>query len=371
MAPKAKEDLVSKELEFDTEGISIKDGNDPIFSRIYPTGSLGLDVLIEGFTSGEIQLWGPDGIGKTSLAFIMGGEFQAANNYDKCRVYVHATEGRYNPRLVTMAPKLKMFAKTEKLANGEPRPIFRISMPKSGEKMFDFIQRTLQQDEIKFFHIIDSVDNIKCEANEGKPMSEDDKLAATATLLTRFLRNATVYMNHYGHIVLFIHQIRDKISTGAGRPGGVRHAGGNMANHNSNLRLGFAKLWSELYINEKPSDPKSKIIGHMMDTKIEKVNTSGNSLSGIRIPFIYNMGIDRVREILSLGLGYGLIERKGAWFARNGENIGQGENGTLDFLRNNANITAEIEQQIKETSGLCKTTQKTEVKEAKEPKEKK
>lgn len=359
MAPKAKEDLTIKELEFDAEGINIKDGNDPVFSQLYPTGSLGLDVLIEGFTPGVIQLWGPDGVGKTTDALIMAGEFQAALGYDKCRVYLHAAEGRYNARLLQMAPKMKMLAKTEKTPGGEPRPIFRISMPKSGEKMFEFIQRTLQQDEIKFFHIVDSVDNIKCEANEGKTLSEDDKMAATATLLTRFLRNATVYMNHYGHVVLFIHQVRDKISQGMGMPGGKRHAGGNMVNHNANLRLGFSKLWSDLYINEQPSNPKSKIIGHMMEVKVEKANTSGNSFSGVRIPFIYNHGIDKVREVLALGLAYGLIEKKGSWFAYNGENVGQGENATLDFLRKNAPIVGAIEQNIRETAGICKKTQET------------
>lgn len=351
---KSKENLEIKDLEYDADGIFIQDGTEALKPRVYSTGSLGLNILTGGINSGVIQLWGPDSLGKTTLALIMSGEVQAAHNYEKVRVYLHATEGRWNPRLIPMAPKLRMESPTEKTPEGAPRPIFRISRPRSGEKMYDFILKTLKQDDIKFVHIIDSTDHIQSECNVGKTMSEANKTATIASLNTRFLQDSSIYMNHYGHIVIYINQIRDKLDMGQTRVSGAgrHHGGGNIVNHSSNLRLGLKKLWSELYIRENPNDKDSRIIGHIMSMAIEKTGNSGNAHSEAAVPFIYDHGIDREREIAVLSDAYGLIEKKGAWIAMNGENIAQGQTKFLQLLKENKKLANELENDIKKMAGL-------------------
>lgn len=369
MAPKNKENLEIKDLEFDTEGLHIQDGKDVIHLVAIPTGSLSLDVLLGGgYNAGVMQAWGPDRVGKTTLYLIMAGNFQKFYNYEKCRVYIHCTEGRYNPRLLKMAPLLQMESPTEtvevelmekaenkgKKRGTIPRPIFRITYPKSGEKMYDFILKTLKQDKIKFFHIIDSSDGIRSEVNEGKMMSDPEKTANIASLNTRFCKDASVYANHYGHIIAYTHQIRDKISTGYSQVSGVgkQRAGGHAVNHYSNLRMNFENLWSDLYIYENPSDVKSRKIGHMMAITLDKVSGSGNVFSKLRIPFIYDQGIDKIREILSLSEAYQLVERKGASYTLNGENIGIGENKALDYLRKHPDAAISLEEKIRQFAGI-------------------
>lgn len=352
---KAKEDLEIKELEFDVDGLCVLDGKESQAVKAYSTGSLGLDILTGGIIPGVAQAWGPDGIGKTTMLLIMGGEFQAAHNYEFVRVYLHATEGRYNPRLCTMAPKLKMEALGDNdVKGGNPSPIFRITRPKSGEKLLDWVLKTVMQDKIKFFHIIDSVDGIESEVNEGKTMSDAEKTAATATLLTKFLKKASSYANHYGHIIAFTHQVRDKIQTGPSHVSGVgkQKAGGHAVDHYSNFRVGISKLWSDLYIYENPNDNKSKIIGHIMDMKIEKTSNSGNVHAKASVPFIYNHGVDREREIAILAEAYGLVTRKGAWYVHNDENIAQGQLKFIQYLKKEKEVANSLENDIKKMNGL-------------------
>jgi len=358
---KSKENLEIKELEFDSEGMYVIDGTDPIENKTISTGSLGLDILTGGIGSGVVQLWGPDGIGKTTLLLIMGGEFQKFYNYKFVRVYLHATEGRINRKLEKMAPNLKMVTESEEdLTQDEkgkiiPAPIFRMSRPKSGEKLFNGILKTLKQDKVKFFHIIDSIDGIQSEVNDNKTFSDAEKTASTATLLTRFLKEASAYANHYGHIVAFTHQVRDKINQGGmSHVSGVgkQKAGGHAIDHYSNLRLGLEKLWTDLYIRENPSDNHSKVIGHIMSMKLEKVSNSGNVHSKASVPFIYDHGIDHEREIATLADGYGLIQKKGAWYALDDKNIAQGYNKLIEYLKSNKDIAERLEKEIKKMVGI-------------------
>jgi recombination protein RecA len=357
---KVKENLEVKDLEYDADGIFIQDGNESSSLQIYSTGSLGLDILTGGIGAGVIQLWGPDGIGKTTLSLIMAGEFQAAHNYENVRVYLHATEGRWNPKLISMCPKLLMDSPTEKTPENKARPIFRISRPRSGEKMYDWILKTLKQDKIKFFHIIDSTDHIQSECNAEKTMSEANKTASIASLNTRFLQDSSIYMNHYGHIVVYINQVRDKLDMGSSRASGAgkHHGGGNILNHSSNLRLGFDKLWTDLFIFENPNDTKSRVLGHIMKMKIEKTSNSGNVNSYAQVPFVYNHGIDRAREVAMLSEAYGLIQKKGPWFALDGANIAQGQVKLIQLLKENDELLTSLENKIKNMVGLklLKTT---------------
>lgn len=351
---KAKENLEHKGIEFDEDGGYILDAKDIQNPYLFSTGSLGLDILSGGNSPGVYQLWGPDGVGKTFLSYVFAGQFQKHWNYDNCRVYYHPTEGRINPRLFTMVPELKMEAATEVLPDTKtPRPIFRILKSKNGECMYNFILKTIKQDKIKFFHIIDSSEGITCQANEGKSMTDENKMACVATLNTKFLNEATFHINNYGHIVLYLHQVRDKMQTGGHSSGaGKAFGGSNSLKHMANFRGAIEKLWTDLYIFENPNDSKSRIIGHQITMKLEKVFNSGNVMSKCSIPFIYNKGIDREREIATLSEAYGLVVKKGAWFAMDGGNVAQGYNQFIKYLKDNPDIALRLENEIKTIAGV-------------------
>lgn len=355
---KSKENLELKELDFDENGLSVINGAELTKNKFVSTGSLGLDVLTNGQPAGGImQAWGPDGIGKTTLLLIMAGEFQKAHDYKFVRVMWHAAEGRYNEGLVKMAPKLKMITSDPKEdldGNGKAANIFKITLPKSGEVLCDYILRTLKQDKIKFFHIIDSIDGLESIVNEEKSMADSEKTASTATLMTKFLKKASSYANHYGHQIACTQQIRDKISSGPSHVSGVgkQRAGGHALDHFSNLRMGFEKLWSDLYIYENPNDTKSRIIGHIMNIKLEKVSTSGNVHSKASIPFIYNHGIDLTREICTLAVAFGLIQKTGNTYTYNEEKLGIGEKQLLKALKDNPKLTETLEKEIRKLAGI-------------------
>lgn len=357
---KARENLDIQDLEYDSEGLHIIDGDEVNKSEVISTGSLSLDVLLNGgYNSGFIQLWGPNSIGKTTLALNMGAQFQKFYNYENVRCYYHAVEGRWNPRLLSMVKDMQMFSPTEtfideKDGKEKPRPIFRLSKPKNGETMYDFILKTVKQEKIKFFHIVDCIDNIKSVVNEGKNLSDAEKTASIATLNTRFGKEASIVTNHYGHVVLLIHQIRDKMQMGGSHVSGVgkQRSGGHMIEHIANLRLNFEKLWTDLYILENPSDPKSKIIGHMMRTTIDKVSSSGNRFQKLDIPFIYDKGIDRVREVASIGIGLEIITKDKNTYSFNKEKLGVGERQLLQSLKENDSLTNELEKEIRKLAGI-------------------
>lgn len=351
---KEKEDLEKTDLEYDSDGIFIQDGSEALSRTVYSTGSLGLDILTGGFSPGLVQLWGGDGLGKTTLALIMASQVQKALNYENVRVYLHATEGRWNPRLLQMVPDMKMDSPTEKTPTGAPRPIFRITYPRSGEKMYDFILKTLSQEKIKFIHIIDSLNHLPCECNADKTMSDADKTASIASLNTKFFQKGSILLNVFGHCVFAISQIRDKLDMGNARVSGAgrHHGGGNIVNHASNLRLGLEKLWTDLMINENPNDSKSRVIGHIMSMKIEKTSNSGEAHSKARVPFIYNHGICLEREVASLGEAFGIISKKGNTFSYGGENIGVGVKQLVQFLTEHKDVSVKIAAEIKKMAGV-------------------
>lgn len=354
---KSKENLELKELDFDENGLSVINGTELERAQFISTGSLGLDILTNGQPKGVIQAWGPDGIGKSTLLLIMAGEFQKAHDYKKIRVMWHAAEGRYNEGLIKMAPALKMLTSDPKEdldGNGKPANIFKITLPKSGEVLCDYILRTLKQDKIKFFHIIDSIDGLQSIVNADKTMSENEKTASTATLMTKFLKQASSYANHYGHVIACTQQVRDKISSAPTHVSGVgkQRAGGHALDHNSNLRMSFQKLWTDLFINEDPSNTKSKIIGHKMRIKLEKVSTSGNVHAEVDIPFIYDHGIDRVREVAILAVPLALVQKEKNTYLYKGEKMGIGEKQFLQHLKDNPKIVNELEKEIKKTVGI-------------------
>lgn len=354
---KSKENLELKELDFDENGLSVINGVDLSKDKFISTGSLGLDILTNGQPKGVIQAWGPDGIGKSTLLLIMGGEFQKAHDYKNVRVMWHAVEGRYNEGLIKMAPALKMVTsdpKNDVDGNGKPANIFKVTLPKNGELLCDYILRTLKQDKIKFFHIIDSIDGLESIVNADKSMADNEKTASTATLMTKFLKKASSYANHYGHVIACTQQVRDKISSAPTHVSGVgkQMAGGHALSHYSNLRMAFEKLWTDLYIFENSSDTKSKIIGHVMSIKLEKVSTSGNVHSKAIIPFIYNHGVDLVREVSTLALAFGLITKTGNTYSYGEEKLGVGERKFIQSLKENPKLVAALEKEIRNLAGI-------------------
>jgi recombination protein RecA len=328
---------------------------------VISTGSLTLDVLLNGgFHPGFIQLWGPNAIGKTTLALQMAARYQKFYNYENVRVVYHSVEGRWNDRLLLMVPDLLQSSPTKtfidpKDKKEKPLPIFFVNRPTSGEQMYGDILKRLSQENVKYFHIVDCVDNIKSEANFGKTISDAEKTASIASLNTRFGREASNIGNNFGHAIVLIHQVRDKIQTqGQSHVSGVgkKRSGGHMVEHIANLRLLIEKGYPDFFLRDDPNNNKSKVIGHIMSITLDKVSTSGNRFDIAPVPFIYDKGIDRIREIADLSEGFGLVKKKGAFYAYEGENIAQGQKQFIKYLTENKEFAQLLETKIKETANI-------------------
>lgn len=344
-----------KPIEFDENGLHFEDGRDIKALEMISSGSLNLDVLTNGgFTFGIINLIGQPGIGKTVLALIMAGNFQKFFNYENVVVIHWLTEGRFNIKLASMAPNLKMESPTQKDENGNPLSIFKKVYPKSAEQMYDYMLKSVQNDKTHFFHIIDSADGLKSLNDLGKNFEEGEKVAVIAKLNSQFCRDSSMYFNMNKHVCLVCHQQRDKISTGHSRVSGSGKAvsSGKALPHYSNLKINFSDLWSELLINEDPNDGKSKVIGHTMEAKLEKVSTSGASNQKVPIPFIYNHGIDLVREVRDLAEANGLIKKSGNTYSYDDEKLGIGEKQLLKSLKDNPKLVETLEKEIRKLAGI-------------------
>ncbi len=361
MSKDKKEKIVQAVNPFDSEDLEFTYGDELDKIEVFPTGSLGLDILLNGgYHPGFVQLWGPNAIGKTTIALNMAAEYMKFHNYQNVRCVYHAVEGRWNSRLLLMAKGLLRSSPTETFINPktkkeEPLPIFLVNRPESGEQMYEGIVRRLQQEKIKYFHIVDCVDNIKTEANAGKTMSDAEKTASIASLNTRFGREASNVGNNYGHVIVLIHQIRDKIATGWGQVSqvGKHRSGGHMVEHIANMRLLFEKPYKDFYIKEDENDKNSHVIGHNIKVTLDKVSTSGKSHRDVSIPFIYDLGVDSVREIAGLSnLCTEIITKDKNTFLYKGEKIGIGENQYLKYLKNHPEVVDELRAEIKRLAGI-------------------
>jgi len=188
--------------------------------------------------------------------------------------------------------------------------------------------------------VIDSVAALTPKAELEGEMG-DALPGLQARLMSQALRKLTATIKKTNTMVIFINQIRMKIGVMFGNP--ETTTGGNALKFYASVRLDIRRTG-----NIKKGE---EVIGSETKVKVVK-NKVAPPFKTAEFDILYGEGISREGEIVDMGAAHRIVDKSGAWYAYNGEKIGQGKDNAREFLRENADVAREIENRIREAVGI-------------------
>ncbi|MEM7774542.1 MAG: recombinase RecA [Pseudomonadota bacterium] len=289
-----------------------------------PTGSLGLDIAlgIGGLPKGRIiEIYGPESSGKTTLALHVVAEAQKRGGICGFVDAEHALDPVYARKLGVQVEDLL------------------ISQPDTGEQALEIADTLVRSGAVDVL-VVDSVAALTPKAELDGEMG-DSLPGLQARLMSQALRKLTASISKSGCMVIFINQIRLKIGVMFGNP--ETTTGGNALKFYSSVRLDIRRI-GQIKDRDEP-------VGNQTRVKVVK-NKVAPPFKQVEFDIMYGEGISKVGEIVDLGVKAGVVDKSGAWFAYDGNKIGQGRENAKSFLRENPSIARKIEQSVRQKSGL-------------------
>ena len=296
------------------------DNTTPLAVDIIPSGSLALDKAlgIGGFPRGRvIEIYGPESSGKTTLALHAIAEAQKRGGICAFVDAEHALDTTYARAIGVDVDNLYL------------------SQPSDGEQALDIAEELINSESVDLI-VVDSVAALvpraEIEGNMG-----DAQMGLQARLMSQAMRKITASMAKANTAVIFINQLRMKIGVFFGNP--ETTTGGNALKFYASIRLDVRKIEAI-----KKGD---EVIGNRVKTKVVK-NKLAPPFKIATFDILYGKGISRDNEIIELATQHNIINKSGSWYSYKGERIGQGQENARQFLSENSNLAAEIENQVKE-----------------------
>ena len=283
------------------------------------TGSLGLDIAlgVGGLPRGRVvEIYGPESSGKTTLTLQVIAEAQRAGGTCAFIDAEHALDPVYAQSLGVNTDDLL------------------VSQPDTGEQALEICDMVVRSGAVDVV-VIDSVAALTPKAEIEGEMG-DSHVGLQARLMSQALRKMTGNIKNSNTLVVFINQIRMKIGVMFGSP--ETTTGGNALKFYSSVRLDIRRIGSV-----KEGD---EVIGNETRVKVVK-NKVAPPFRQTEFQILYGQGINRMGEVLDLGVQQGLVEKSGAWYAYNGDRIGQGRKNAADFLAANPEMADAIEREIR------------------------
>ena len=188
--------------------------------------------------------------------------------------------------------------------------------------------------------VIDSVAALTPKAELEGEMG-DSLPGLQARLMSQALRKLTATIKKANCMVIFINQIRMKIGVMFGSP--ETTTGGNALKFYASVRLDIRRIGS--------IKKGEEVIGNETRVKVVKNNVA-SPFKTAEFDILYGEGISRLGEVLDLGVAGNIVEKSGAWYAFNGEKIGQGRDNSREFLKENPELAIEIENKVRESLGI-------------------
>lgn len=292
--------------------------------QVISTGSLGLDLAlgVGGLPRGRVvEIYGPESSGKTTLCLQVVAEAQKLGG--TC-AYIDA-ENALDP---VYAQKLGVHVDD-----------LLISQPDTGEQALEICDMLVRSGGVDVI-VVDSVAALVPKAEIEGEMG-DSHVGLQARLMSQALRKLTGNIKRTNTLVIFINQIRMKIGVMFGSP--ETTTGGNALKFYASVRMDIRRIGGI----KKGED----IIGNETRVKVVK-NKVSPPFRQAEFDILYGEGISREGEVVELGVQNGIIDKSGAWYAYNGQKIGQGKDNAREWLRNNPAIAQEIENKIREKVGV-------------------
>jgi recombination protein RecA len=288
------------------------------------TGSLGLDIAlgVGGLPRGRVvEIYGPESSGKTTLTLQVIAEMQKVGGQCAFVDAEHALDIQYAQKLGVNLQDLL------------------ISQPDTGEQALEIVDSLVRSGAVDLV-VIDSVAALTPKAELEGDMG-DSLPGLQARLMSQALRKLTATIKKTNCMVIFINQIRMKIGVMFGSP--ETTTGGNALKFYASVRLDIRRTGTI-----KRGD---EAIGNETKVKVVK-NKVAPPFKTAEFDILFGEGISRHGEIIDMGVEAKIIDKSGAWYAYNGEKIGQGRDNAREFLRENAELAAEIENKVRESLGI-------------------
>jgi recombination protein RecA len=292
--------------------------------QVVSTGSLGLDVAlgVGGLPRGRVvEIYGPESSGKTTLTLQVIAEMQKIAGTCAFIDAEHALDAQYAQKLGVNLQELL------------------ISQPDTGEQALEIVDALVRSGSVDLI-VIDSVAALTPKAELEGEMG-DSLPGLQARLMSQALRKLTATIKKTNTMVIFINQIRMKIGVMFGSP--ETTTGGNALKFYASVRLDIRRIGSI-----KKGD---EVIGSETKVKVVK-NKVAPPFKTAEFDILYGEGISREGEIIDMGVEASVVDKSGAWYAYNGEKIGQGKDNSREFLRENADLAQEIENKVRAALGI-------------------
>ena len=285
------------------------------------TGSIGLDAAlgIGGLPKGRVvEIYGPESSGKTTLTLQVVAEAQKAGGTAAFVDAEHALDPSYAEKLGVNVDELL------------------VSQPDTGEQALEITDMLVRSGAVDVI-VVDSVAALTPKAEIEGEMG-DSHMGLQARLMSQALRKLTGNIKRSNAMVIFINQIRMKIGVMFGSP--ETTTGGNALKFYSSVRLDIRRIGAI-----KKGD---EVIGNQTRVKVVK-NKVSPPFKQAEFEILYGEGISREGEIIEHGVDQGIIEKAGSWYSYGADRIGQGKENVRAYLREHADIAAEIEAKIRAT----------------------
>lgn len=284
------------------------------------SGSLLLDEAlgIGGYPKGRvIEIYGPESSGKTTLALHAIAESQKAGGIAAFIDAEHAMDPSYAKKLGVNIDELW------------------ISQPDSGEQALEIAESLVRSGAVDVI-VVDSVAALTPQAEIDGDMG-DSHMGLQARLMSQALRKLTGLLSKSNTTIIFINQIRMKIGVMFGNP--ETTTGGNALKFYASVRIEVRKI-------ESLSKGADDIIGNRIRIKVVK-NKVSPPFKKVELDLMFGEGISYISSVLDAALKYEMLEKSGSWYSYNGEKIGQGRDKTLDFLKDNPDIVADLDVKLR------------------------
>ncbi len=284
-----------------------------------PTGSLSLDLALGlgGLPKGRIiEVYGPESSGKTTVALHVVAEVQKRGGIAGFIDAEHALDPAYAKNIGVDIDNLY------------------ISQPDNGEQALEITETMVRSGAVDIV-IVDSVAALVPKAEIDGDMG-DSHVGLQARLMSQALRKLTAIISKSNCIVIFINQLREKVGVMFGNP--ETTTGGRALKFYSSVRLDVRRIESLKQGGE--------VVGNRTRIKVVK-NKIAPPFKEAEFDIMFGEGISKVGDILDLAAEVGIVNKSGAWYAYNGDKIGQGRENAKTFLKEHPEVCEEIDAKVR------------------------
>lgn len=316
-------DEAFKQIEKQFGKGSIMKLGEKVFEHIdvIPTGSISLDLAlgVGGYPRGRIiEIYGPESSGKTTFALHAVAEAQKLGGYAAFIDAEHALDPRYAKNLGVDVENLVL------------------SQPDTGEQALEIVEHLVRSGAVDIV-VVDSVAALVPKVEIDGDMG-DSHIGLQARLMSQAMRKLSGIISKTNTVVIFINQIREKVGVMFGSP--ETTSGGRALKFYATIRLDVRRV--------EALKAGTDIVGNLTRIKVVK-NKVAPPFKQAEVDLIYGEGVSHEGELLDMAVAMEIVAKSGSWFAYEGERIGQGRENVKKYLKENPNLSAEIEKKVRES----------------------